>query len=136
VRVLEITVDGAEDSLPSGLPVEQRVVERGVKVKWPAKRTSVGDMNKRVRGIIDWVGREQAVAVERRRRRDALMKASKDQSREADGLHSNEPHEDEMVEEEAGTMHMMEELMKELIAFQEKFGPSAKGKERERRTGG
>lgn len=136
VRVLEITVDGAGDASPGGLPVEQQVLERGVKVKWPAKRTSVGDMNKRVRGIIDWVGREQAVAVERRRRKDALMNAFKDQLGDTEGADRNEPREAEEAAQEAGTTHMMEELMKELIAFQEKFGPSAKGKERERRTGG
>ena len=33
------------------------------------------------------------------------------------------------------TMKMMEELMEELIRFQERFGPGAKVKERDRRAG-
>ncbi len=32
------------------------------------------------------------------------------------------------------TMKMMEELMEELINFQERFGPGAKSRDRERRT--
>ncbi|KAL0956580.1 hypothetical protein HGRIS_002718 [Hohenbuehelia grisea] len=58
----------------------ERTMERGVKVKWPSKRMSVGDMNKRVRALVEWVGREQATAMDRSRRRDALMKSLKDSS--------------------------------------------------------
>lgn len=36
---------------------------------------------------------------------------------------------------EDSTMKMMEELMEELIRFQERFGPGAKVKERDRRGG-
>ena len=36
---------------------------------------------------------------------------------------------------EESTMKMMEELMEELINFQERFGPGAKAKERDRRGG-
>jgi hypothetical protein len=53
----------------------ERTMERGVKVKWPAKRMSVADMNKRVRALVEWVGREQASALDRGRRREALEKA-------------------------------------------------------------
>ncbi|KAF8578025.1 hypothetical protein K439DRAFT_1663964 [Ramaria rubella] len=134
VRVFEALADGPAETTSSHPPGEDKVLERGVKVKWPAKRTSVGDMNKRVRGIIDWVGREQAVALERRRRREALKRALKAQTQpdDTDGENRNE---DESPLE-TGTTHMMEEVMKELIAFQEKFGPGAKGKERERRAAG
>jgi hypothetical protein len=40
---------------------------------------------------------------------------------------------DGALEMSAGTMKMMEELMEELIRFQEKFGPGAKSRERDRR---
>ncbi|KAK0504563.1 hypothetical protein EDD18DRAFT_1456071 [Armillaria luteobubalina] len=59
----------------NGIEINQ---ERGVKTKWPGKRMSVGDMNKRVRTLVEWVGREQASAQERMRRRDALEKALKE----------------------------------------------------------
>ena len=134
VRVLDAGADGAAETVPSNPLSEDKVLERGVKVKWPAKRTSVGDMNKRVRGIIDWVGREQAVAQERWRRREALGKALKAQ------VLVNETNGEKATADnslpDSATTQLMEELMKELIAFQEKFGPGAKGKERERRAAG
>lgn len=134
VRVLDALADGAAEATTGNPSGEDKVLERGVKVKWPAKRTSVGDMNKRVRGIIDWVGREQAVARERWRRREALGKALKAQTL-VDGTNATNANEDDS-RPDPGTTNMMEELMKELIAFQEKFGPGAKGKERERRAAG
>ncbi|KAJ3919430.1 hypothetical protein F5877DRAFT_90032 [Lentinula edodes] len=128
----------------------ERTTERGVKVKWPSKRTSVADMNKRVRALVEWVGREQASASDRARRHEALEIALKknaanafrgngasgagsfDRSvltvssldRNAEGG-SNRPG-------IPGTSSMkdMEALMEELIGFQEKFGPGAR---RERR---
>jgi hypothetical protein len=135
-----------------------RTVERGVKVKWPSKRTSVGDMNKRVRALVEWVGREQAAALDRMRRRDALEKALKEElqtqqkRREAekasgdsaamlDGL-PDPVHQvpdptgtkavnyDNEETQSSATMKMMEELMEELIGFQERFGPAAKSRER------
>lgn len=51
------------------------LTERGVKTKWPAKRMSVADMNKRVRALVEWVGREQAFALDRERRKVALESA-------------------------------------------------------------
>ncbi|KAF8893788.1 hypothetical protein BD779DRAFT_1435743 [Infundibulicybe gibba] len=156
----------------------ERTMERGVKVKWPSKRMSVGDMNKRVRALVEWVGREQASALDRLRRREALEKAMVDESfrsqaqegigqepRDSDGhdasrdaamildwvpssespiqektvgqaMHSERPsaliHQPENVQSSA-TMRMMEELMEELIGFQERFGPGAKSRDRERR---
>ena len=132
--------------------------ERGVKVKWPSKRTSIGDMNKRVRALVEWVGREQASALERGRRKEALAKVL-DTTR-AERTLQPAPDDDAMVVQDhpltespigekpppplslsieidpspPQTMKLMEELMTELISFQERFGPGAKNKERERRA--
>ena len=126
-------------------------------MKWPSKRTSIGDMNKRVRALVEWVGREQASALERGRRKDALTNVLSTQAKQR--LQPS-PDNDAVVapdqplaESPAGekpaappplsiepdpslppTMKMMEELMTELINFQERFGPGAKNKERERRV--
>ncbi|KAH9948951.1 hypothetical protein B0H21DRAFT_689181 [Amylocystis lapponica] len=160
-RPLEVRGSGVDSSGRESL---ERMTERGVKVKWPSKRMSVGDMNKRVRALVEWVGREQASALERSRRREALEKALKDgqeltpdgAARES-GSHADVGHgtvvDGELAKSplqekrpplsdgvsSAGdsgpiTMKMMEELMEELISFQERFGPGAKSKERERRT--
>lgn len=167
-RPLEVRTFGAA---PNGSDGADRTQERGVKVKWPSKRMSVGDMNKRVRALVEWVGREQASAMERSRRREAVEKtllearaARSDNAREGDedarrhdrtdasavanGGPSESPQEIRTpavngqlafsldgLGPEAGssTMKMMEELMEELINFQERFGPGAKMKERERR---
>ena len=137
----------------------ERTMERGVKVKWPSKRMSVGDMNKRVRALVEWVGREQAGALDRGRRREALEKALRQQP--ANVLDAVDPNDMAMMVDEAtaddqqkketglsfaaqaiselasemsaSTMKMMEELMEELIGFQERFGPGAKHREREKR---
>lgn len=132
-------------------------MERGVKVKWPSKRMSVGDMNKRVRALVEWVGREQASALERERRREALEK----ELREPPTLGAGDGTADVVMavddsssqpilqpnvalsavpkeinkESTSATMREMEELMEELISFQERFGPGAKTRERERRQG-
>lgn len=149
----------------------ERNTERGVKVKWPGKRMSVSDMNKRVRALVEWVGREQASALERGRRRDAIEKALREVRQTngdihpgavenqhpsiengdaiaADGPAMESPVQEKPLtlldtsspvsqfptpSESASTMKMMEELMEELINFQERFGPGAKMKERERR---
>lgn len=143
----------------------ERTMERGVKVKWPSKRMSVGDMNKRVRALVEWVGREQASALDRARRKDALEKDSApseqtsttrgrsvtsnaDVSMTANG-EDNPPQTSYKLNDgtsvtnhthgvdaskSSETMKMMEELMEELISFQERFGPGAKSRDRERRT--
>jgi len=149
----------------------ERTMERGVKVKWPSKRMSVGDMNKRVRALVEWVGREQANALDRERRKEALEKALKHDLETSgkdnrgiddhlvmviDGSSLQNPNEAQGKTADSeqdslavpvtvratsilwksddgksfSTMKMMEELMEELIGFQERFGPGAK---RERR---
>jgi len=115
---------------------------------------SVGDMNKRVRALVEWVGREQASASERYRRRDTLQAALRDATSlgvlsigdggemTMDAVPSSHraPPPGSIVEEkepsvctvhgDKSTMKMMEELMEELIGFQERFGPGAKSRER------
>lgn len=155
---------------PGGRDSMERTMERGVRVKWPSKRMSVGDMNKRVRALVEWVGREQAGALDRGRRREALEKALKEmrasgkmasvlaQSDAVDGSARGSPMNlDNVTENHAessqpasresltsigttactvdskSTMKMMEELMEELICFQERFGLGVKNKDRERR---
>ena len=157
---------------PGGRESLERTMERGVKVKWPSKRTSVGDMNKRVRALVEWVGREQAGALDRGRRREALERALKGSmsgtgdmlthlsipdDRDAGGHRGGRgtpmavdkssentasPHAGESIRTkpasfdltaQQSTMKMMEELMEELINFQERFGPGVKSRDRERR---
>lgn len=154
----------------NGQATVEVTTERGVKVKWPSKRMSVGDMNKRVRAMVEWVGREQASAAERTRRKEALeialkeiqlstseehanqgsdsrrtgglvvldggtLTESPDQERRTPILSSSNPVADALRTQDGSlTMKMMEELMEELIDFQERFGPGAKLKERERRA--
>ncbi|GBE80614.1 predicted protein [Sparassis crispa] len=157
-RPLEVRGSGVD---ATGRESLERTTERGVKVRWPSKRMSVGDMNKRVRALVEWVGREQANSLERTRRRDAVGRALREAQdmqmdfREppGDGAGTTAVTTASVVEsplqenpnifegetapgQEAGlvTMKMMEELMEELISFQERFGPGAKTKERERRT--
>ncbi|KAI0279343.1 hypothetical protein BGY98DRAFT_969102 [Russula aff. rugulosa BPL654] len=149
-----------EPTLPSKIPQPLQLrgsgEERGVRVRWPGKRMSVGDMNKRVRALVEWVGREQASASERYRRREALKAALGDATSlgvlslgdagdtAMDGVPlSQRPRPppppsttDEKVNEGdianlgKSTMKMMEELMEELIGFQERFGPGLKSRER------
>lgn len=165
-RPLEVRGFGANTN---GADPTERTTERGVKVKWPSKRTSVVDMNKRVRALVEWVGREQAHATERSRRREAVEQALHDvpPADSADAHNPAQPKQhldsDALRDEEHGTstddapaadakgppalsldglgpqsamstMKQMEELMAELISFQEQFGPGARIRERERRT--
>jgi len=127
---------------------------------------SVGDMNKRVRALVEWVGREQAGALDRTRRREALEKALKTVKVQTSNSTNSSSHDDdrevgggdstcsfmvldtttivdvdELLSGDASagnpstssTMKMMEELMEELIVFQERFGPGVKTRDRERR---
>jgi hypothetical protein len=148
-------------------------------------------MNKRVRALVEWVGREQANALDRERRREALEMALK-QELEASGREGGGVGDDNAMAVDGGgggggaslqnhhhhaargksaavdgeqdsaapvvnvraasttttttntlwktddgkpisTMKMMEELMEELIGFQERFGPGAKARESSRR---
>ncbi|KAJ7084429.1 hypothetical protein B0H15DRAFT_849143 [Mycena belliarum] len=124
----------------------ERTLERGVKVKWPSKRMSVGDMNKRVRALVEWVGREQASASERGKRKEALENALREElTKEALRLDGEQADDAVMAVDASGpvakydasqgsaAMTMMEELMEELIRFQERFGPGSS--KRERRAG-
>ncbi|TDL25956.1 hypothetical protein BD410DRAFT_895425 [Rickenella mellea] len=166
------------------------LTERGVKVKWPAKRMSVADMNKRVRAMVEWVGREQAGTSERERRRASIDKSLQSHHtilQHGIGGSSLEDMKSQLLQEEAdpstrmllddhpavesplqekeafasvsptdgppskgsrstsgdeaqslalasrrSTVKMMEELMEELISFQERFGPGAKGRSKDR----
>ncbi|THU76026.1 hypothetical protein K435DRAFT_879828 [Dendrothele bispora CBS 962.96] len=136
-RPLEVHAGGR------GVSIE-RTMERGVKVKWPSKRTSVVDMNKRVRALVEWVGKEQASASDRARRREALEKALKESQTQnpnqvngvngdimagIDSLPSKVVAESSsaVTEKKISTsMTEMEVLMEELINFQERFGPGVK----------
>lgn len=132
-RPLEVRASGVG---PGGRESLERGLERGAKVKWPSKRMSVGDMNKRVRALVEWVGREQAGAQDRGRRKEALDKALKENA--AAGIVASGPMavdssdgadaslEAPELTGPAQTMRQMEELMEELIGFQERFGPGAK----------
>ncbi|KAI3618935.1 histone deacetylase complex subunit cti6 [Moniliophthora roreri] len=135
----------------------ERTTERGVRVKWPSKRMSVVDMNKRVRALVEWVGREQASASDRARRREALEKALRENSalirqsevpggnssRDVDSMtvdplppaqsSSTETPSFSSGSETATLMKDVEALMTDLITFQERFGPGAKSRDRERR---
>ena len=146
-----------EPTLPSKTPQPLQLrsgEERGVRVRWPGKRMSVSDMNKRVRALVEWVGREQASASERYRRREALKAAlgnaaslgvlplgdAGDMAMDGVLLSQRPPPPALMADEKVtesdiailgkSTMKMMEELMEELIGFQERFGPGAKSRER------
>jgi len=144
---LEIRAGASNNTTGQSGDNSEHTMERGVKVKWPSKRMSVGDMNKRVRALVEWVGREQANALDRERRREALEKdllrvTAGSLTTQGDGdivmaiadgeANANEgeasanapPSLPKPVDKEAtsSTMRLMEELMEELINFQEKFG--------------
>ena len=118
---------------------------------------SVTDMNKRVRSLVEWVSREQASAADRQRRRESLELALKEERQrsqpatngngEAEPMVLGAPTVDSPVQERtlegalqaravptesssSDTMKQMEELMEELIKFQERYGPGAKARER------
>jgi hypothetical protein len=100
----------------------------GMKVRWPAKRMSVADMNKRVRALVEWVGREQVGEGERRRRRGALRGALKDSALkqkagagDGEGEGMDEDGEGEVGGAGGETGKLMEGLMEDLIVFQERF---------------
>ncbi|KAJ6593946.1 hypothetical protein B0H19DRAFT_1205351 [Mycena capillaripes] len=139
---LEVSTGAANTSRAGSL---ERTMERGVKVKWPSKRMSVGDMNKRVRALVEWVGREQASASDRSKRKEALEAALREElvknATHPDSVDGAPPDESAMALDPPGpdktaakydatqaslAMKMMEELMSELIRFQERFGPGAK----------
>ncbi|KAF7315617.1 Histone deacetylase complex subunit CTI6 [Mycena indigotica] len=134
-----------EPILPSGVPQQPQVISGGpsasasrgeseerqevLKVKWPSKRMSVGDMNKRVRALVEWVGREQASASERNKRRQALEAALQEELARDIAIRAENPDEDipELVipkcedRQAIFAVKQMEGLMEDLIRFQEAY---------------
>ncbi|KAF9510043.1 hypothetical protein BS47DRAFT_105838 [Hydnum rufescens UP504] len=62
-------------SVKVGPNEDNRILEKGVKVRWPPKRTTIGEMRRRVRGMMEYVARAQLEAGERERRADMLRAA-------------------------------------------------------------
>ena len=170
-----------KDVLPSDVPKPLDVrtgpgaetsQERGVKVKWPTKRMTIGDMNKRVRNLLEYVSREQTQLQERQSRAEAVDSAVKE-GRYKTVTMQNTPVEVEMlpIEEDVkpeigaekqpepieesegprtrssaaaaqptdpnnpivqwcslGTEQMLEDLLTEVLAFQEKYTYRPKAK--------
>lgn len=85
-------------------------------------------MNKRVRALVEWLGREQAGAMDRGRRREALEKTLREHAAPGESMtvDSDGTVGSHLSGGAAATMKQMEELMEELIGFQERFGPGAK----------
>jgi hypothetical protein len=169
-----------KDILPSDIPRPldvrtgpgaETTQERGVKVKWPTKRMTIGDMNKRVRTLLEYVSREQTQLQERQSRVEALDTAIKEGrykplvmqktppevemvSVEEDVKPEIEAEESEPAEESEGprtrssaaaaqpidpnnpivqwcslsTEQMLEDLLTEVLAFQEKYTYRPKAK--------
>ncbi|KAG9101755.1 hypothetical protein FS749_003830 [Ceratobasidium sp. UAMH 11750] len=74
--------------LPRGVAVRtgagpELQVEKNAKIRWPGKRTTIGDMRKRVRGMLEWVARAQAEAIDRAKRVEELERARREHLREA-----------------------------------------------------
>jgi hypothetical protein len=67
----------------SGAGVELQI-EKNAKIRWPGKRTTIGDMRKRVRGMLEWVGRAQAEATDRAKRLEELERARRENVLEAE----------------------------------------------------
>ncbi|KZS98673.1 hypothetical protein SISNIDRAFT_546578 [Sistotremastrum niveocremeum HHB9708] len=113
--------------LPTDTPQPLQVAgvgeERGVKVKWPGKRMSLADMGKRVRSLMEWVGREQGLYQERFRRKDALEKAVAKEAKLGEG-HLAAPRDqdtDVIMEAAEGIQN------KETVAFDNEGSSSASG---------
>jgi len=56
---------GVEVRLGPGL---ERALERGVRVRWPGKRMTIGEMRRRVRGMMEFVAKAQVETAEREKR--------------------------------------------------------------------
>lgn len=66
--------------------VQTRIIaqtEKGVKVRWPPKRTTIGEMRRRVRAMMEYVARAQLDAGERERRVEMLKAAAAEAKAEA-----------------------------------------------------
>ncbi len=100
---------------------------------------SVTDMSKRVRGLMEWVGREQGGEDERTARRIALgvsaslnsmMGSPPTSTGEAKMEVDGEPtavsgSNSDIFDSEKCGKQMMEKMMEELILFQERYGGAA-----------
>lgn len=69
--------------LPRGVAVrsgagQETQIEKNAKIRWPGKRTTIGDMRKRVRGMLEWVGRAQAEATDRAKRVEELERVRRE----------------------------------------------------------
>ncbi|KAL5631582.1 hypothetical protein ACGC1H_007191 [Rhizoctonia solani] len=149
--------------LPRGVPVRTSAgadlsIEKNAKIRWPGKRTTIGDMRKRVRGMLEWVGRAQAEAIDRAKRVEELERVRRE----------NERLENEVVPDESAagsgssaisslpptgslapvklpdvqsvpavsTLQLLESLTRDLLGFQERFSDGGRLSERERRGRG
>ncbi|QRW21366.1 chitin synthase [Rhizoctonia solani] len=68
------------------------------KIRWPGKRTTIGDMRKRVRGMLEWVGRAQAEAIDRAKRVEELERARRENERL---MRETEPEPEVVVHDES-----------------------------------
>ncbi|KDQ21769.1 hypothetical protein BOTBODRAFT_26195 [Botryobasidium botryosum FD-172 SS1] len=56
-------------------PSLERALERGVRVRWPGKRMTIGEMRRRVRGMMEFVAKAQVETAEREKRVRELRRA-------------------------------------------------------------
>ncbi|KAF8756862.1 Chitin synthase [Rhizoctonia solani] len=73
-------------------------IEKNAKIRWPGKRTTIGDMRKRVRGMLEWVGRAQAEAIDRAKRVEELERARRENERL---MRETEPEPEVVVHDES-----------------------------------
>lgn len=92
--------------VPQG-PTMDTVKEWPTKVKFPSKRMTIGEMKRRVRSVLEYVGRVQIEAAER-----PAPELTKD---------GKAPE----------SIQMLDNITRELIRFNEKFSTSSKRKEEE-----
>ncbi|KAF8678347.1 Chitin synthase [Rhizoctonia solani] len=89
--------------LPRGVSVRTSAgadlsIEKNAKIRWPGKRTTIGDMRKRVRGMLEWVGRAQAEAIDRAKRVEELERARRENERL---MRETEPEPEVVVHDES-----------------------------------
>jgi hypothetical protein len=157
--------------LPRGVSVRTGAgsdlqVEKNAKIRWPGKRTTIGDMRKRVRGMLEWVGRAQAEAIDRAKRVEELERARREN--EATARRENEVVDESMQRTispsdssaisslpatgsmapvklpdvaappppAVSTLQLLESLTRDLLGFQERFSDGGRLSERERRGRG
>ncbi|KEP53418.1 chitin synthase [Rhizoctonia solani 123E] len=149
--------------LPRGVPVRTSAgadlsIEKNAKIRWPGKRTTIGDMRKRVRGMLEWVGRAQAEAIDRAKRVEELERVRRDNERldtevvpdesaagSGSSAISSLPPTGSLVPVKLpdvhsaptlSTLQLLESLTRDLLGFQERFSDGGRLNERERRVRG